>query len=363
MIKRENQSDKNLVVHSLTVLTDIKGGGVDTLKDQVNSLSQSQQTLSQQQENYWKSIADDNNVTPEEKKILYKEWKEIQSEYAKLLEEASAAQDQPQYKAYVKAYEDLYYLLIVDLKMFDSMSSTTQLEDRDIFISNYESYYNTRDTLRASLYGALSTYFLDLTPEFQGFPATKEGAWIDSSLQVEIQAFLRKGTDGVNYAQTYKAVYNGAEVGTWTVNKVTIPLSTFTSDVNYISVTVTDPEGIVITALFTVAKITEADFKYYRMQLSDNAVHALPDGTITEPKSITVTKIITTNEYVAEVDYGIVKVKVDDGEETELVKYKKVTTEEYSEDKEYFTRLAPFYLTIEGIALQEDRGAVMVFYA
>ena len=149
-----NESDKHYVVRSLEVLEGIKGAGISSIRDTIQTLQNAQQSLAQETQDYWSAAADDSMVSPEEKKMLYKEWQHLLDEYASLIQAAGKAQvpeNSGTLAAYKNAYTQLYDYIIQRLKLFDDMTRATQLPDRRAFIDLYTTYYAMRDALRDTI--------------------------------------------------------------------------------------------------------------------------------------------------------------------------------------------------------------------
>ena len=149
-----NESDKHYVVRSLEVLEGIKGAGISSIRDTIQTLQNAQQSLAQETQDYWSAAADDSMVSPEEKKMLYKEWQHLLDEYAALIQAAGKAQvpeNSGTLAAYKNAYTQLYDYIIQRLKLFDDMTRATQLPDRRAFIDLYTTYYAVRDALRDTI--------------------------------------------------------------------------------------------------------------------------------------------------------------------------------------------------------------------
>ncbi|MGI5096569.1 hypothetical protein IZU27_02700 [Treponema socranskii] len=149
-----NESDKHYVVRSLEVLEGIKGAGISSIRDTIQTLQSAQQSLAQETQDYWSAAADDSMVSPEEKKMLYKEWQHLLDEYASLIQAAVKAQvpeNSGTLAAYKNAYTQLYDYIIQRLKLFDDMTRATQLPDRRAFIDLYTTYYAMRDALRDTI--------------------------------------------------------------------------------------------------------------------------------------------------------------------------------------------------------------------
>ncbi len=149
-----NESDKHYVVRSLEVLEGIKGAGISSIRDTIQTLQNAQQSLAQETQDYWSAAADDGMVSPTEKKMLYKEWQHLLDEYASLIQAAVKAQvpeNSGTLAAYKNAYTQLYDYIIQRLKLFDDMTRATQLPDRRAFIDLYTTYYAMRDALRDAI--------------------------------------------------------------------------------------------------------------------------------------------------------------------------------------------------------------------
>lgn len=363
--KVDNRSDEHVIVKSLEVLTDIKGGGISQLKDAVTELRNSQSVLAQQQSDYWSGIASDNNISPEEKKILYKEYQEIKSERPAILEEAQKAgipEEAEVLVNYKSAYEALYNLLEVQLKVFDRMDKDTKLEDRESFIASYVRYYDTRNTLRSGTYTSASTYILDLSPEYLAIPCDSKGNWLDADMQVSVEVNLYKGVDGTDYAIERQAVYNGSVIGSWEGNRLYIAVKQLTEDMNNIKVSVKDPAGISLAANLIVSKMYQSDAAWtmYDMQLSDSAAYVDSDGNM-DPAEITVRKVKRGQEYETETTYGRVTAVVDGKDVYPVNEYTKDKAAGYDRQVSYKKKMNPFYLTVGGAAFMAQ-DLVMVFY-
>lgn len=363
--KVNNRSDEHLVVKSLNVLTEIKGGGISQIRDTVKELQNSQSVLAQQQSDYWSGIASDNVISPEEKKILYKEYQEIKSERPAILEEAQKAgipEEAEVLVDYKSAYNALYNLLEVQLKVFDRMDKDTRLEDRDAFIQAYINYYDARNTLRSGTYTSASTYILDLSPEYLAIPCDSKGAWLDPDLQISVEVNLYKGVDGTDYAITRQAAYNGEVIGTWENNRLFVPVIILTEDMNNIRVNVRDATGISLSANLIISKMYQSDAAWtmYDMQLSDNAVYIDSDGNM-DPTEITVRKVKRGQDYESETTYGKVTAVVDGRDVYPVNEYTKDNAAGFDVQKSYKKKMNPFYLTVDGDALMKQ-DLVMVFY-
>lgn len=138
-----NMADKDLVVHSIKVLTEIKGGGITEIKRGVEQISQKSELYQKQQEQYWSSLSDDGIIKAFEKVYIKREMENIRQSYAALYAQAEASElvNTPYFADYRRTYEALRTYIYESLKLFDDMSSETIIEDRDAFNSYFASYY------------------------------------------------------------------------------------------------------------------------------------------------------------------------------------------------------------------------------
>ena len=258
--KVTNNSNKHLVVRSLKVLEGIEGSGLQEIKSTVNALANAQTSLASKTQDYWSVIASDSNITPEEKKTLYKEWKTIQSEYTALINQAAEegiGEKTTALVAYKAAYQNLYNELVTNLKLFDSMSTTTVISDRDDFIAFYDNYYSTKETLRSLIYqtqGA-TTYILEIAPDFQTVAVDGNGDYINPEGVITLEVNLLSGTDGIDYAVTRYASIDGETVGVWSGNLLTVPVTEFTENSNYLTITVSDKDGYIFSTSACISKL------------------------------------------------------------------------------------------------------------
>ncbi|MCR5284865.1 MAG: hypothetical protein K6D95_04650 [Treponema sp.] len=139
----QNMADKDLVVHSIKVLTDIKGGGITEIKRGVEQISQKSELYQKQQEQYWSSLSDDGIIKAFEKVYIKREMENIRQSYAALYAQAEASElvNTPYFADYRRTYEALRTYIYEGLKLFDDMSSETIIEDRDAFNAYFASYY------------------------------------------------------------------------------------------------------------------------------------------------------------------------------------------------------------------------------
>ena len=139
----QNMADKDLVVRSIKVLTDIKGGGITEIKRGVEQISQKSELYQKQQKQYWSSLSDDGIIKAFEKVYIKREMENIRQSYAALYAQAEASElvNTPYFADYRRTYEALRTYIYESLKLFDDMSSETIIEDRDAFNAYFASYY------------------------------------------------------------------------------------------------------------------------------------------------------------------------------------------------------------------------------
>lgn len=142
-LKQINQAENQLVVGGIKVLGSLEGPGVTSIKQNINSLSTSVQTVGQKQQDYFSSIADDTIITPGEKKTLKKEWNTIQQTYASIIELAKERNldDTVNFINLKTRYNELYAYLFTKLKVFDNMSENTTIPNTRTFTETYNNYY------------------------------------------------------------------------------------------------------------------------------------------------------------------------------------------------------------------------------
>lgn len=160
-MKREiNQANDVLVVGGIKVLGSMEGPGLVSIKQNVQSLQNAVTTLGQRTEDYWSSIANDNIITPGEKKTLKKEWNTIQQTYASIqqMAEERGITGTDNYRAYVNKYNDLYNYLFRTIKVFDDMSENTTIPSYEEYIEKYNDYYDLELIVQSMIASSSSTY-------------------------------------------------------------------------------------------------------------------------------------------------------------------------------------------------------------
>lgn len=136
----ENMNDKKLTVKSLRVLQEVEGGAFDKISSQIEETNRTIATLQGVQNRYWDSIADDNIITVEEKRILYKEKQSLDTEYSIVIQNAEKNKDYVDYSSLTEAYQNLNSYLAF-IKVFENLGSNTKIDNRTEFYDAFDSYY------------------------------------------------------------------------------------------------------------------------------------------------------------------------------------------------------------------------------
>lgn len=138
----KNMADTALVVKSLKVLDNIDGGGIKEIKNSVESVKRQATAQAKQQEEYWKSLSDDGVITVIEKQTLYRESQNIARSYAAITQQAQTlGMPSTLVQDYIDTYNALRSYLYTTLKIFDDMSTETNIDDRDTFNAYFSNYY------------------------------------------------------------------------------------------------------------------------------------------------------------------------------------------------------------------------------
>ena len=154
-----NMADQALVVKSLRVLENVDGGAFKEIKQNVEAVKKQTNVLSRQQEEYWKTLSNDGVITPIEKQTLLRESRNIDRSFAAITQQAATLGIASAIlEDYVDTYDDIHSYLFTTLKLFDDMTSETQIDDRDTFNSYFSSYYFSENfVLLAITAGILDT--------------------------------------------------------------------------------------------------------------------------------------------------------------------------------------------------------------
>ena len=149
-----NHSDEIAIFKRIRVLEGMDSADISSLLQAVSDLNSQIVTVSGDISDYWTQISSDNYVDPSEKQTLYREWKTIETTYSVLTSRAEAAGIQktdPEYIAYIKAYQSLYAYLYTFLDLFSSMETSTYISNPDIFNAKFIFYYTALDALQDAI--------------------------------------------------------------------------------------------------------------------------------------------------------------------------------------------------------------------
>ena len=151
--KEINNADSHMTLQSLTVIKDIKSKGFKTIKTELESVKKSTQQFAKKQNEFWNNISSDGIIAVNEKTLLKKEWQQIDQTHTAILKLAQEGnlEDSEDVKFYDEKYNALYEYLFSTLKLFDDMSKTTNIANRDKFNSFFADYYEAETEIQTKL--------------------------------------------------------------------------------------------------------------------------------------------------------------------------------------------------------------------
>lgn len=208
----ENMADKKLTVKSLRVLQEVDSPSINRIKSELAQTNQAIASIQGVQDKYWNSIADDNIITPEEKRTLYKEKQTLDTEYSIVIKNAENMTDYVDFEPLIEAYNNLNSYLAM-IKVFESMSSNTKIDDRTEFYNVYDAYYLALNNVNQTILGhtSIGEIIVDNPDMITGLKAVASEDYIyvsfnplEASLKNNIQRYvysLNKG-DGVWFIYT-----------------------------------------------------------------------------------------------------------------------------------------------------------------
>ena len=152
-LNERNYAGDHVVVGSLEVLGDIKGGNIKQIRRNIELIQQQAEVINRTQERYWEELSSDNMITPLEKQQLLKEIKSIQQSYTAIYAQAlSIGQESSEYvQDYIATYNDLYSYLYTVLHLFDDMTTVTDIENRQTFNTKFFNYYYSESFVLVAL--------------------------------------------------------------------------------------------------------------------------------------------------------------------------------------------------------------------
>lgn len=147
-----NMADKHLVVGSIEVLGDMSGSGIKTIQQKITAIEQ-KQAFTPASVDYWSELASDGVITPIEKKTIKQQFEEINSIHSQL-EQQAALQDKTSEEVWIN-YNDTFYALqnylYTTLKLFDDMTVSSPVADRDLFNEYFSTYYSNQSAAQILL--------------------------------------------------------------------------------------------------------------------------------------------------------------------------------------------------------------------
>lgn len=151
--KEINNADSHMTLQSLTVIKDIKSKELKTIKTELESVKKSTQQFAKKQNEFWNNISSDGIIAVNEKTLLKKEWQQIDQTHTAILKLAQEGnlEDSEDVKFYDEKYIALYEYLFSTLKLFDDMSKTTNIANRDKFNSFFADYYEAETEIQTKL--------------------------------------------------------------------------------------------------------------------------------------------------------------------------------------------------------------------
>lgn len=212
-LKTENKAEIKLTVGSLEVLGDVSGAGMNTIKRKISSVENAVTSVTEKTNEYWKAVATDNIITPEEKWELKKDWTQIDQTYTAIMEtaESKAMQDDPVIIQLKQAHEDLENYLFQKLRLFEDMASNTEIpnviEFNQKFSIFYDKQYKAQSYLTTGTMGYQDFQFAEGTHD--NYPEEEE-AWKDSPPPIAYNKYLWFRTRWTNEAGS----------GNWTYSRI-----------------------------------------------------------------------------------------------------------------------------------------------
>ena len=141
-LNERNYAGDHVVMGSLEVLGDVKGGAIKQIRRSIDLVQQQAEVINRTQQRYWEELSSDSMITPLEKQELLKEIKSIQQSYTAIYAQAlSIGQESSEYvQDYIATYNDLYSYIYTTLHLFDDMEKSTDIENRQTFNTKFYNY-------------------------------------------------------------------------------------------------------------------------------------------------------------------------------------------------------------------------------
>lgn len=152
-LNERNYAGDHVVVGSLEVLGDVKGGAIKQIRRSIDLVQQQAEVINRTQQRYWEELSSDSMITPLEKQELLKEIKSIQQSYTAIYSQAlSIGQESSEYvQDYIATYNDLYSYIYTTLHLFDDMTTVTDIENRQTFNTKFYNYYYSESFVLVAL--------------------------------------------------------------------------------------------------------------------------------------------------------------------------------------------------------------------
>ena len=175
-LQAEDKSNKALTVGSLNVLGGMKSDEITSIHTHLQAQDGVQSRIIADMGKLYQSISADGVITANEKQMLKKELTIIETEYPIILAKAEAAKkSKADIDTYKEAFQKLYHYIYRELKVFDSMQTTLEIE-RTTFNAVFAAYYSSRALLQITQDG--STKFLpslEITGDYENQIGTFQG--------------------------------------------------------------------------------------------------------------------------------------------------------------------------------------------
>jgi hypothetical protein len=154
MVETErNMRGEHLVVQSLEVLEDFTGKAARVIDSKIGSVQETLVSVASRADKFYQDAAADGIITPEEKKILKRDFGELRRVYLAILQQAETKglSDDPRITGLITVYSALYTYLYSTIKVFDDMESNTVITSSDDMNAYYDAYYDAQMFAQAVL--------------------------------------------------------------------------------------------------------------------------------------------------------------------------------------------------------------------
>lgn len=157
-LQANDKSYQALTVGSLNVLGNISGSAMQSIHTHLQTAQAANAKIQAGMERLYQSISSDGLISPAEKLLLKKEMAIIETEYPIVTHRAEKNKQKPEdITAYKDAYRALIQYIYTDIKLFDDMESSTEIE-RSIFDKKFNTHYKALTVLQVSKDGFVSSF-------------------------------------------------------------------------------------------------------------------------------------------------------------------------------------------------------------